>query len=132
MATRFAGSDDLFRANGRAPWNAVNYLACHDGMTLRDLYSYSQTQNDQPFPNGPSPGGRSSDAEMCWDHGGDPVEQLQAVRTGLAILFLSVGTLTWSRYFRPVDMLVWGSRKNPDDEDQTTYDRGEDPHSARS
>lgn len=92
MATRFAGSDDLFRANGRAPWNAVNYLACHDGMTLRDLYSYSQTQNDQPFPNGPSPGGRSSDAEMCWDHGGDPVEQLQAVRTGLAILFLSVGT----------------------------------------
>jgi glycogen operon protein len=92
LATRFAGSDDLFRANGRAPWNAVNYLTCHDGMTLRDLYSFSQTQNGQPFPNGPSPGGRSSDQEMCWDHGGDPVAQIQAVRTGLAILFLSVGT----------------------------------------
>jgi glycogen operon protein len=29
---------------------------------------------------------------MCWDHGGDPVAQMQAVRTGLAILFLSAGT----------------------------------------
>ena len=92
MATRFAGSDDLFRANRRAPWNSVNYITCHDGMTLRDLYSFSQKQNNLPFPNGPSPGGRSPEEEMCWDHGGDAVAQMQAARTALAILLLSAGT----------------------------------------
>lgn len=92
MATRFAGSNDLFGPRGRKPWNSVNYIVCHDGMTLRDLYSFEAPNNNQPFPFGPSPGGRSASDEMCWDHGGDPVQQLQAVRTGLAILLLSVGT----------------------------------------
>jgi glycogen operon protein len=92
MATRFAGSDDLFGPRGRAPWNSVNYITSHDGFTLRDLYSYNQPKNNQPFPFGPSSGGRSADDEMCWDHGGDPVQQKQAVRTGLAILLLSAGT----------------------------------------
>jgi len=92
MATRFAGSDDLFRAGGRKPWNSVNYITVHDGMTLRDLYSYSSPNNDQGFPRGPSDGGRSADAEMCWDHEGDSVQQMQAARTGMAILFLSAGT----------------------------------------
>lgn len=92
MATRFAGSDDLFGARGRKPWNSVNYITCHDGFTLRDLYSFNQPQNNQPFPFGPSSGGRSADEEMCWDHGGDPVQQMQAVRTGLALVLLSAGT----------------------------------------
>jgi hypothetical protein len=34
LAVRFAGSDDLFRPSGRAPWNSINYITCHDGMTL--------------------------------------------------------------------------------------------------
>ena len=75
MATRFAGSDDLFRPNGRKPWNSVNYITCHDGMTLRDPYSFNDRNNTQPFPFGPSPGGRTAAEEMCWDHGGDPVQQ---------------------------------------------------------
>lgn len=92
MATRFAGSDDLFRAHGRKPGNSVNYITCHDGFTLRDLYSSSDKNNNQPFPFGPSPGGRTGQEEMCWDHGRDPAQQKQAVRTGLAILLLSAGT----------------------------------------
>jgi glycogen operon protein len=92
MATRFAGSDDLFRPNGRKPWDSVNYIACHDGFTLRDLYSFTQPMNNQPFPFGPSSGGRSANDEMCWDHGGNPVQQIQAARTGLALLLLSAGT----------------------------------------
>jgi isoamylase len=92
MATRFAGSDDLFQPRGRKPWNSVNYVTCHDGFTLRDLYSYAQPMNNQPFPYGPSSGGRNAGEEMCWDHGGDPAQQVQAVRTGLALLLLSVGT----------------------------------------
>jgi isoamylase len=92
MAMRFAGSGDLFGARGRKPWNSVNYIVCHDGMTLNDLYSFNGPNNDQPFPFGPSSGGRSGPDEMCWDHGGDTVAQRQAVRTGLAILLLSAGT----------------------------------------
>ncbi len=37
MARRLAGSDDLFGARGRKPWNSVNYIVCHDGMTLTRL-----------------------------------------------------------------------------------------------
>ena len=92
VATRFAGSDDLFGPRGRRPWNSVNYIVCHDGMTMRDLYSFNGPNNYQPFPYGPSSGGRSAEDEMCWDHAGDPVQQRQAVRTGLAILMLSAGT----------------------------------------
>jgi isoamylase len=91
MATRFAGSDDLFRARGRKPWNSINYIVVHDGFTLRDLYSFTQTQNNLPFPKGPSAGGRSAGDEMCWDQGGDPVLQRQADRTGAALLLLSAG-----------------------------------------
>jgi isoamylase len=92
MATRFAGSQDLFGPRGRKPWNSVNYIVCHDGMTLRDLYSFNGPNNHQPFPYGPSSGGHSAEHEMCWDHYADPVQQRQAVRTGLAILLLSAGT----------------------------------------
>ena len=92
MALRFAGSDDLFGPRGRKPWNSVNYIVSHDGFTLRDLYSFNQPMNNQPFPFGPSDGGRSAADEMCWDHSGDPVQRLQAVRTALAILLLSAGT----------------------------------------
>jgi isoamylase len=91
LATRFAGSDDLFRDNGRQPWNSVNYVICHDGFTLHDLHSFGATFNAQPFPFGPSPGGRSAQDEMCWDHGSDVVAQQQAVRTSLALLLLSAG-----------------------------------------
>lgn len=91
MATRFAGSDDLFRPRGRKPWNSVNYIVVHDGMTLRDLYAFNAPQNNQPYPRGPSPGGRSGQDEMCWDQGGDPTLQRQAARTGAALLLLSAG-----------------------------------------
>jgi glycogen operon protein len=92
MAMRFAGSQDLFGGRDRKPWNSVNYIVCHDGMTLADLYSYNGPNNYQPFPFGPSPGGRSAPDERCWDHGGDKAQQRQAVRTALAILLLSAGT----------------------------------------
>jgi glycogen operon protein len=92
MARRFAGSDDLFGARGRGPWNSINYIVSHDGFTLRDLYSNNQPNNNQPFPFGPSSGGRSAQDEMAWDQGGDGSQQIQAVRTALAILALSAGT----------------------------------------
>jgi isoamylase len=79
----------LFQSNGRKPWHSVNFLVAHDGFTLRDLYSYNNKQNNQPYPSGPSDGG--SDNNISWDHGGDSAAKRQAARTGLAILMLSAG-----------------------------------------
>ena len=36
LATRLAGSSDIFAASGRAPSRSVNFVAAHDGFTLRD------------------------------------------------------------------------------------------------
>jgi isoamylase len=88
---RIAGSDDLFGGNGRKPSASINFVTCHDGFCLRDLHSYAARQNDQPWPYGPSDGGNDSGSEMCWDHGGDLRQQLQATRTSLALTMLATG-----------------------------------------
>jgi len=81
----------MFGNNGRRPSASVNYVVCHDGFCLADLHTYDDRRNDQPYPYGPSEGGRSSADEMCWDHGGDPAAQQQAIRTSLAVLMMSAG-----------------------------------------
>ena len=89
LATRFAGSSDLFQWNGRKPWNSVNLMVAHDGFTLRDLYAFNTPQNSQPYPFGPSDGGSTNN--ISWDQGGNPEVEIQAARTGFAILMLSAG-----------------------------------------
>ena len=39
LATRLAGSSDLFADDGRHPSASVNFITAHDGFTLRDLVS---------------------------------------------------------------------------------------------
>ncbi|MBV9632197.1 MAG: glycogen-debranching protein [Xanthobacteraceae bacterium] len=90
LATRFAGSSDLYQNNGRSPWNSVNFIDAHDGLTLRDLYSCDGKNNNQTWPYGPSDGG--TDDDNSWDQGGAAADQRRAARTGLALLLLSAGT----------------------------------------
>ena len=45
LATRLAGSSDLYQKNGRAPFHSVNFVTCHDGFTLHDLVSYATKHN---------------------------------------------------------------------------------------
>jgi glycogen operon protein len=45
LATRLAGSSDLYEKNGRAPFHSVNFVTCHDGFTLHDLVSYATKHN---------------------------------------------------------------------------------------
>jgi glycogen operon protein len=90
LATRFAGSSDLFQDDGRKPWNAINFMDVHDGFTLRDLYSYNQKNNSLPWPYGPSDGG--ADDNNSWDQSGIAADQRKAARNGLAFVMLSGGT----------------------------------------
>ncbi|HEY2760733.1 MAG TPA: glycogen debranching protein GlgX, partial [Pirellulales bacterium] len=46
MATRLAGSADLYQAGGRQPYHSINFITSHDGFTLNDLVSYSFKHNE--------------------------------------------------------------------------------------
>jgi isoamylase len=46
LASRLAGSSDIFDHDGRRPWASVNFIAAHDGFTLTDLVSYNDKHND--------------------------------------------------------------------------------------
>ncbi len=46
LATRLAGSSDLFADDGRHPGASINFVTAHDGFTLRDLVSYDQKHNE--------------------------------------------------------------------------------------
>ncbi|QDV72667.1 Glycogen debranching enzyme [Planctomycetes bacterium K2D] len=45
MATRLAGSSDLYQASGRQPYHSINFVTSHDGYTLNDLVSYERKHN---------------------------------------------------------------------------------------
>jgi glycogen operon protein len=46
MATRVAGSADMFNRRGRRPWASVNFITAHDGFNLNDLVSYNDKHNE--------------------------------------------------------------------------------------
>ena len=79
LATRLAGSSDVM-SRKTGPSRSINFIAAHDGFTLRDVVSYSAKNN---FANGEdNRDGKSH--EITWLNGD--------VRALLATLFLSRGT----------------------------------------
>jgi glycogen operon protein len=46
VASRFAGSADIYETTGRLPLHSVNFITCHDGFTLNDLVSYNEKHNE--------------------------------------------------------------------------------------
>jgi glycogen operon protein len=97
LATRLAGSSDVFAKAGASESRTVNFIAAHDGMTLADLVSYRQKHN---VANGE--GNRDGhDDNLSWNNGvegeaTDPEVKLRRkadVRALLATLFASHGTI---------------------------------------
>ena len=95
VATRIAGSADLYAADGRLPGNSINFITCHDGFTLQDLVSYNAKHNDANGEDNRD----GSDDNASWNCGvegetSDPevlaLRRRQA-RNHLAILMLSRG-----------------------------------------
>jgi isoamylase len=67
LATRLAGSADLFQPSARQPFHSINYVTCHDGFTLADLVAYNRKHN---LANGE--GNRDgSDANFSWNCGAE-------------------------------------------------------------
>ena len=93
MAKRIQGSPDLYL--GRGPCASVNFVTCHDGFTLRDLYSYDEKHNEA---NGEENRDGAND-NNSWNCGAEgpstdaAVEQLRAQlsKNALCLLLLSRG-----------------------------------------
>lgn len=46
VASRIAGSSDLYQHARHGPTNSINFITCHDGFTMRDLVSYNTKHNE--------------------------------------------------------------------------------------
>jgi isoamylase len=95
LATRVAGSSDLYQGAGRQPTASVNFVTCHDGFTLRDLVSYTRKHNEA---NGEH--NRDGESNNLSSNGGVEgattdaaieAARLRLVRNFLATLFVSQG-----------------------------------------
>jgi glycogen operon protein len=95
LATRLAGSNDLYARSGRRPYASINFITSHDGFTLQDLVSYNEKHNE-------ANGDNNQDGEtenLSWNGGveGPATDPLiitlreQQKRNLMASLLLSVG-----------------------------------------
>jgi glycogen operon protein len=95
LATRLAGSSDLYEQSGRRPYASINFITCHDGFTLHDLVSYERKHNEA---NGENNGDGHND-NLSWNCGVEGPTDDPAIarlrerqkRNLIATLFLSQG-----------------------------------------
>jgi glycogen operon protein len=95
LATRLAGSADLYEVSGRRPYASINFVTSHDGFTLRDLVTYDEKHNEANLMEN-----RDGDTHnLSWNCGAEgPTDdpairtlRLRQVRNFLTTLFLSQG-----------------------------------------
>lgn len=97
LATRLAGSSDVFGRDGQPTSRTVNFIAAHDGMTLADIVAYERKHNEA---NGEQNRDGHND-NLSWNNGAegetDDTEIARArfndQRALLATLFASRGTI---------------------------------------
>lgn len=106
MVQGILGSPNLYAPSGRKPTASVNFITCHDGFSLRDIYSYNDKHN---LANGEQNQDGAND-NYSWNCGAegetdDPVIvelRYRLQRNAMALLFLSQG----------VPMLTMGDELN--------------------
>jgi isoamylase len=95
LASRLAGSADLFEHQGRRPRASVNFVTVHDGFTLNDLVSYNGKHNEANGEDNRD----GADDNLSWNGGTEgPTDDPDTIklrerqkRNLLATLFLSLG-----------------------------------------
>ncbi len=65
VATRLAGSSDLYADDGRSAYASVNFVTAHDGFTVRDLVSYEHKHNEANGERNRD----GTDNNRSWNHG---------------------------------------------------------------
>lgn len=96
LASRIAGSEDLYGPSNRKPWASINFITAHDGFTAADLVSFAHKHNEANGEHNRD-GAEHNDSV---NHGVEgPTEdpdvltaRARHVRALLATLLLSTGT----------------------------------------
>ena len=95
MASRIAGSSDIFSASDRGVYASINFITAHDGYTLRDLVSYEQKHNEANGENNQD--GHNDNISRNWGVEGETDDpaiidmRYRLMRTFLATLAFSQG-----------------------------------------
>jgi isoamylase len=95
MVQRILGSPDLYEASGRKPAASVNFITCHDGFTLADLFAYTEKRN---LENGEK-NVDGSNENLSWNCGVEgPTDhpdindlRLRCAKNAMALLLVSQG-----------------------------------------
>jgi isoamylase len=96
LRQRLLGSPDIYTKQRHPPEQSINFVTCHDGFTLNDLFSFNEKQNERNGENNRD----GSSENYSWNCGvegltDDPeIERLRArqIRNALTLNLLSVGT----------------------------------------
>ena len=96
VAERISGSHDLYNVDSRGENASVNFITCHDGFTLYDLYSYNSKHNEANGWNN-TDGENSNNSWNCGVEGETDNESILKLRTKMiknacAVLLASQGT----------------------------------------
>jgi glycogen operon protein len=97
IATRLAGSSDVFGRDGAKETRTVNFIAAHDGMTLTDITAYEKKHNEANGEDNRD----GHDENFSWNNGAEgpstdqkiKAQRERDLRALLATLFMSRGTI---------------------------------------
>jgi isoamylase len=95
MASRLAGSSDIFSGSDRGVYASINFVTAHDGYTLRDLVSYEQKHNEANGENNQD--GHNDNISRNWGVEGETNDvaviemRYRLMRTFIATLAFSQG-----------------------------------------
>lgn len=95
FANRITGSEDIYDRYWRGDCASVNFITCHDGFTLYDLYAYDNKHNEANGWGG-SDGGNDNHSWNCGWEGDcthDDVNYLRhkMIKNAAAVLMMSLG-----------------------------------------
>lgn len=95
LASKIAGSADIFQQSRHKPINSINFITCHDGFTMIDLVSYNYKHN---YANGENnnDGANDNNSWNCGVEGETENQQIidfrkRQIKNFVSILMLSQG-----------------------------------------
>nr|WP_312289612.1 glycogen debranching protein GlgX [Clostridium chromiireducens] len=96
VTERISGSHDLYDPNSRGTNASVNFITCHDGFTLYDLYSYNHKHNEENGWNN-TDGENNNSSWNCGVEGETDDENVlnlrkKLIKNACAVLLASQGT----------------------------------------
>jgi isoamylase len=95
IASRLAGSADIYQGTGRAVYASINFVTAHDGYTLYDLVSYEKKHNEANGENNQD--GSDDNLSRNWGVEGETTDEriidlrFRLMRDFLAMLAFSQG-----------------------------------------